>query len=237
MNNISHISKWCNYIPLWFLTTITVDFSHDDFPPVTPAATPRFQFPPPSPSVAPPRPLSGPQLPLEPLSRPQNETGPSISHDFLPPQVFTETPISQPTQMPTLDTLASRAEPSLKPHYFPSGKKLAKKKALSGDAKLSIFDILNTFCCHWFLSVDNLRAKALSAQKAEDGKIFWVEFTPQFHAHLVKCAVALVPCPIDKVKKVVFRYILELLNGEGLQTFFDLSKGQQRATQAQKEKR
>ncbi|KAH9979293.1 hypothetical protein BGW80DRAFT_1248667 [Lactifluus volemus] len=206
-------------------------------PPVTPAATPRFQFPPPSPSVAPPRPLSGPRLTLEPLSRPQDEAGPSSSHEFLPPQVFTETPVSQPSQTPALDTLAGGAEPSLEPRYFPPGKKLAKKKALSGDAELSVFDILNTFRRRWFLSVDNLRAKALSAQKAEDGKIFWVEFAPQFHAHLVKCAVALVPRPIDKVKKVMFGYILELLNGEGPQTFFELSKGQQRATQAQKEKR
>jgi hypothetical protein len=63
------------------------------------------------------------------------------------------------------------------------------------------------------------------------------EFAPQFCAHLVKCTVTLVPHPIDKVKKVMFRYILELLNGEGPQTFFDLSKGQQRGTQAQKEKR
>ncbi|KAH9967628.1 hypothetical protein BGW80DRAFT_1462140 [Lactifluus volemus] len=200
-------------------------------PPVTPTATPRFQFPPPSPSVAPPRP------PLKPLSRPQDEIGPSNSHEFSPSRVFTETPVSQPIQTPALDMLAGGAEPSLEPHYFPPGKKLAKKKALSGDDKLSIFDILNTFRRHWFLSVDNLRANALSAQKAVDGKISWVEFTPQFHAHLVKCAVALVPRPINKVKKVMLRYILELLNGEGPQAFFNLSKGQQRATQAQKEKR
>jgi hypothetical protein len=35
----------------------------------------------------------------------------------------------------------------------------------------------------------------------------------------------------------MFRYILELLNGEGPQAFFDLTMGQQQATQAQKEKR
>ncbi|KAH9952743.1 hypothetical protein BGW80DRAFT_1259880 [Lactifluus volemus] len=164
-------------------------------PPVTPTATPRFQFPPPSPSVAPPRP------PLKPLSRPQDEIGPSNSHEFSPSRVFTETPVSQPIQTPALDMLAGGAEPSLEPRYFPPGKKLAKKKALSGDDKLFIFDILNTFRRHWFLSVDNLWANALSAQKAVDGKISWVEFTPQFHAHLVKCAVALVPRPINKVKK------------------------------------
>ncbi|KAH9979558.1 hypothetical protein BGW80DRAFT_1248867 [Lactifluus volemus] len=134
-------------------------------PPVTPTATPRFQFPPPSLSVAPPQPLTGAWLPLKPLSRPQDEIGPSNSHEFSPSQVFTKTPISQPIQTPALDMLAGRAEPSLKPCYFPPGKRLVKKKALSGDDELSVFDILNTFHHHWFLSVDNLRANALSAQK------------------------------------------------------------------------
>jgi hypothetical protein len=73
-------------------------------------------------------------------------------------------------------------------------------------------------------------ANATSAQKAEDGKIFWVEFPPQFHTHLVKCAVMLVPCPLNKVKKVMFGYILELLNREGPQAFFDLTMGQWQAT-------
>jgi hypothetical protein len=80
-------------------------------------------------------------------------------------------------------------------------------------------------------------ANTILAQKAEDGKIFWVEFTPQFHAHLVKCAVALVPRPLNKVKKVMFGYILELFNREGPQAFFDLTKGQKQATLAQKEKK
>jgi hypothetical protein len=85
--------------------------------------------------------------------------------------------------------------------------------------------------------VGHLRAQALSAQKANDGKSFWVEFAPQFHAHLVKCAVALVPWPISKVKKVMFCFILELLNEEGPQAFFDLTKGQRHESQAHKEKK
>jgi hypothetical protein len=40
-----------------------------------------------------------------------------------------------------------------------------------------------------------------------------------------------------KVKKVMFVYILELLNEEGPQAFFDLLKGQRCASQAQKEKK
>ena len=75
------------------------------------------------------------------------------------------------------------------------------------------------------------------AQQDEDGKFSWVEFDPQFHAHLVKCAVVLVPRPIQKVKKVMFGYILELLNGDGPQSILDLSKGPRCQSQAQKEKK
>jgi hypothetical protein len=111
------------------------------------------------------------------------------------------------------------------------------QKALFAANELSVFNIHNIFYCHWFLSWDHLVANIISAQKAKDGKNFWVKFTPQFHAHLVKCAVTLVPRPLNKVKKVKFGYILELLNREGPQAFFDLTKGQQTATLALKEKR
>jgi hypothetical protein len=100
-----------------------------------------------------------------------------------------------------------------------------------------MFNILNIFHQQWFLSINHLRAQALLAQKAKDGNIFWVKFAPQFHTHLVKCAVALVPHPIQKVKKVMFIYILELLNSKGHQAFFDLAKGTRLATQAQKLKK
>jgi hypothetical protein len=103
--------------------------------------------------------------------------------------------------------------------------------------ELSVFNIINTFRCHWFISADHLRTQDLSAQKAEDGSIFWVEFTPQYHTHLVKWAIVLVPQLIQKVKKVMFIYILELLNLEGHQAFFDLSKGKKQATATQKEKK
>jgi hypothetical protein len=80
-------------------------------------------------------------------------------------------------------------------------------------------------------------ANVTSAQKAEDGNFSWVEFSPPYHSHLVKCAVALVPHPVHVVKKVMFVYILELLNGVGSNAFFDLQKGGHKANNAQKEKR
>ena len=103
--------------------------------------------------------------------------------------------------------------------------------------ELSVFDIHSCFYRCWFISWDHLIANATLAQKDEDRKIFWVEFNPLYHAHLVKCAVVLVPHPLHTVKKVMFAYILELLNGEGPQAFFNLTMGQQKAMQAQKEKR
>jgi hypothetical protein len=111
------------------------------------------------------------------------------------------------------------------------------KRASPGDVELSVFDIHNIFRRRWFLSRDHLLTNVISAQKAEDGNISWVEFTPQYHSHLVKCAVALVPHPIAKVKKVMFVYILELLNREGHVAFFELQKGGRKASNAQKEKR
>jgi len=111
------------------------------------------------------------------------------------------------------------------------------KRSPSGNAELSVFDILNIFRHRWFISRDKLMTNVISAQKAEDGNISWVEFTPQYHSHLVKCAVALVPHPVHKVKQVMFGFILELLNQEGHVAFFELQKGGRKANNAQKEKR
>jgi hypothetical protein len=160
----------------------------------------------------------------------------AIAPEFsIPTWVFKEPTVTLPSPTPT-KPLAGGAQQPIDPCNVPLGVKQVGKRSLSGNVDLSMFDILNSFHHHWFLSVDHLRAQALSAQKAKDGKIFWVEFTPPFHTHLVKCTVALVPWLIEKVKKVMFMYILELLNRGGPQTFFDLTKGQWLVTQAQKEK-
>ena len=90
----------------------------------------------------------------------------------------------------------------------PTGRDSKPSKSLPLNDDLSVFDIQNIFCRRWFLSRAHLLTNVISAQKDEDGNISWVEFTPQYHFHLVKCAVALVPHPVLKVKKVMFVYIV-----------------------------
>jgi hypothetical protein len=153
------------------------------------------------------------------------------------PQVFNEPSSTSLTPTPTAVPVAGGVASSISPCDVPLGAKPVGNRTIPGSLELSVFDILNIFCRCWFLSVDHLRANALSAQKAESRKIFWIEFAPHFHSHLVKCAAALVPHPLMKVKKVMFVFILELLNQEGHQAFFDLAKGTRIATQAQKEKK
>jgi predicted RNA-binding Zn-ribbon protein involved in translation (DUF1610 family) len=118
-----------------------------------------------------------------------------------------------------------------------TGRANKSTKSLPSNVDLSVFDIQNIFRRRWFLSRAHLLTNVISAQKDEDGNISWVEFTPQYHSHLVKCAVALVPHPVLKVKKVMFVYILELLNEGGHEAFFNLKSGGRKANNAQKEKR
>jgi hypothetical protein len=128
---------------------------------------------------------------------------------------------------------------ALPPPAKPKGGDKAPR-TISKVVELSVFDILNIFHRRWFLSRTALLAHVISAQKAEDSDISWVEFNPPFHSHLVKCTVALVPrlgCPVPMVKWVMFVFILELLNQEGHLAFFDLQKGGRKANNAQKEKR
>jgi predicted Zn-ribbon and HTH transcriptional regulator len=111
------------------------------------------------------------------------------------------------------------------------------KKRLHVKSELSVLDILNIFRRRWFLSRDHLLTNVILAQKAEDGNISGVEFSPQYHSHLVKCAVALVPHPVLMVKKAMYAYLLELLNGKGNLAFFNIQSGGRKTNRAQKEKK
>jgi hypothetical protein len=170
--------------------------------------------------------------PLQPSSL-QGEAGNSNSQTHFTP-FHSEAPISQPPSPPPLPEVLSTHTGMDKATKTPKamGIKPQTPQALPVGDKLLVFDIHNSFHKHWFISQNHLMANTTSAQKDKDRKIFWVEFSPLYHTHLVKCAIVLVPHPLHKVKKVMFTYILELLNGEGPQAFFDLTKGQWKAMQA-----
>ena len=89
-----------------------------------------------------------------------------------------------------------------------------------------MFEILNIFHQLWFLNRDHLVINVLSTRKDATGSIVWVDFLPEFHSHLVRSALALAPhpCPVAKVKRVMFVYCLEVIGGEGPSTFFALPK-------------
>ena len=100
------------------------------------------------------------------------------------------------------------------PPPSPTRKEVRPKKPTPVDDDLSVFNIHNIFCHCWFLSRANLLANVISTRKEEDRNISWVEFTPQYHSHLVKCAVALVPHPVTKVEWVMFAFIWSCLMGK-----------------------
>jgi hypothetical protein len=77
--------------------------------------------------------------------------------------------------------------------------------------------ILAIFRKRWFLNRDHLIANVLSAQKSDAGRFTWVDFLPPFHMHLVQRTRALLPplCPMAKGKKVLFAFVIEILDGDG----------------------
>jgi hypothetical protein len=95
----------------------------------------------------------------------------------------------------------------------------------------SVFNVLNIFRQRWFLNRDHLIANILSTQKDECSKLFWVDFQPQFHTHLVHRALTLLPalCPVDLGNRCMFVFLLEVLDNNGpgpyrSGSFFSLEK-------------
>jgi len=89
-------------------------------------------------------------------------------------------------------------------------------KPLSNLSSVDIF-ILNTFRDRLYLSRAHLIAETVAAIKDETGRLSWVEFSPTFHARLMKMAFTCIGTPLTLsssliAKKAIFLFILELLN-------------------------
>jgi hypothetical protein len=82
----------------------------------------------------------------------------AIAPEFsIPTQVFKEPTVTLPSPTPA-KPLAGGAQQLIDPCNVPLGAKQVGKRSLSRNLDLSVFDILNSFHCHWFLSMNHLRA-------------------------------------------------------------------------------
>jgi hypothetical protein len=108
--------------------------------------------------------------------------------------------------VPYKATVPTMSPPSAAPAAIPSA------------SEPSVFDLLNALRRQWFLSQDHLLSNALSIQRAKDGSFTWVEFTPQFHSSLIQDALRVLKdldpsVPLGRVKKVLFVFVLEVMEG------------------------
>ena len=84
---------------------------------------------------------------------------------------------------------------------------------------LSVFDILNLFRACWFLNHKHLLSLVLSTVKGDkNNDITWIDLLPQAHTYLLCQAVALAPpsYPLPLLKRVMFTFLLELINSPAL---------------------
>ena len=82
----------------------------------------------------------------------------------------------------------------------------------------SVFDILNLFRAHWFLNHKHLMSLILAAIKGGDNNdIMWINLLPSAHTHLLCQAKALAPpsYPLSLLKRVIFTFLLEVVNSRG----------------------
>ena len=138
--------------------------------------------------------------------------------DLLPPpssmsQVSSlPAPSALPSCAPVSDHARGRARPSV-----------AQTPLSAAVDVYSVFDVLNIFRARWFINRPHILSLALFAQKAGEGnEVTWVEFSPQSHSHLVKQALALAPpsYPLALVKRVMFSFLLEVVNSPDSFFFF-----------------
>ena len=83
----------------------------------------------------------------------------------------------------------------------------------------SVFDVLNLFRACWYLNHKHLLSLVLSAVKGgKDNAITWIDLLPQAHTHLLCQAVALAPpsYPLSLLKRVMFTFLLEVVNSPAL---------------------
>ncbi|KAG2100667.1 uncharacterized protein F5147DRAFT_812787 [Suillus discolor] len=103
----------------------------------------------------------------------------------------------------------------------------------------SVFDILNVFRCRLFISRSDLVGHTVMATKSEMGQFTWLTLRPVYHSMVVKTALCTLfgTRLVDKIKSVLFVYLLEVANEEAPDAFFALEKGSMTHNRANREKK
>ncbi|KAG2108753.1 uncharacterized protein F5147DRAFT_836967 [Suillus discolor] len=107
----------------------------------------------------------------------------------------------------------------------------------------SVFDILNVFRCCLFISQSDLVGHTVMATKSEMGQFTWLTLRPVYHSMVVKTALCTLfgdhyyPRLVNKIKSVLFVYLLEVANEEAPDAFFALEKGSTTHNRANREKK
>jgi hypothetical protein len=94
--------------------------------------------------------------------------------------------------------------------------------------------MLNLLRRRLYLCRGDIIANIRSASKDVDGKIVWLILDPNFHSVIVKACIRLVATTYEgfnilMLKRVMFCFLLEILNEGASASFFALKKGETKA--------
>ncbi|KAI9429927.1 hypothetical protein H4582DRAFT_1601011 [Lactarius indigo] len=98
---------------------------------------------------------------------------------------------------------------------------------------LSVFDLLNIARRRYFISRDKLISNITEASKDAFGVFDWVVLKKDYHSKVVAKFIwtlgdgkRLTPRSVEKVKKILFVFLLDVLNGVSAGDFFALKKSE-----------
>ncbi|KAI9448741.1 hypothetical protein BJY52DRAFT_1365257 [Lactarius psammicola] len=98
---------------------------------------------------------------------------------------------------------------------------------------LSVFDLLNIFRHRYYVSRDVLASHVTEASKDAFGFFDWVVLDKDYHSKVITKFIWIVgegrrfpPSFVEKIKKVMFVFLLGVLNGAAAEDFFALKKGE-----------
>jgi hypothetical protein len=98
----------------------------------------------------------------------------------------------------------------------------------------SVFDMLNLLRRRLYVSRDDIIANCRTASKDDEGRFDWSVLDPGYHSSTVKTCIRLAATTyegfnIKMLKRVMFCFLLEILNEGAPASFFTLKQGETKA--------